>query len=331
MKMSKVYYSREMSREFYDFLKDEIKENFKGSKEIAVKIHFGEPGNQYAFKPEDVKVFIDILKELKIKFFMYDSSTSYNSPRGSPKTHEEVAIEKGWSELGPISTDDSEFIKVKGRHFDYEVCKPLVDADGVLVITHFKGHMCSGFGGSIKNLGMGALTKKSKSDIHDGAKPVFDGDCIQCKACERSCPVHGIKVDDYPEFNACIGCSICQTVCPESSIKPKVDYFDTLLAEGANAAFKNFKKAYFINVAKNITKRCDCASDPEGIIAADVGYFASEDPVAIDMACYDKTVEEEGKDVFKERNKKSGTEQVYAAEKFKMGSVRYDLQEIGDS
>jgi len=326
--MAKVYYSIGLSREFYDLVREEIRQRFKGCKEIAIKIHFGEPGNQHSFKPEDVKAFTDILDELNIKFFMYDSSTAYNSPRGDPKTHEKVAIEKGWDKLGPINTDDSEFVKVKGKHFDYEVCKPLVDAEGVLVISHFKGHMCSGFGGAIKNLGMGALTKRSKSAIHDGSKPIFDGDCIQCKACERSCPVHGIKVEDCPQFNSCIGCSICQIVCPEGSIKPKVDYFDTLLAEGAAAAFHKFKRSYFINIAKNITKRCDCASDPGDLIAADVGYFASEDPVAIDMASYSKTVEGEGKDIFKEQNRKSGTEQVHAAEKFRMGSAKYDLVEI---
>lgn len=326
--MAEVIYSREMSKELYARLKQELKERFKGCKSIAVKIHFGEPGNETSFKPEDVKVFIDMLKELDLDFFMYDSSVAYNSPRGNPESHLKVVLEKGWDKLGPVSVDDSKYVEVKGKKLIYQVCKPLVDADAVLVITHFKGHMCSGFGGAIKNLGMGALTKKSKKEIHDGSKPYYEGECIQCLACERSCPTKSIKVTDYPEIDDCAGCSICEIVCPQECLHPKVDFFDTLLAEGASAAFSKFKRAYFINVAKNISKRCDCAASPGDIIASDVGYFFSVDPVAIDMACYNKTLEEEGKDVFKLHNKKSGTEQVIAAEKFKMGSRKYELEEI---
>jgi len=324
--MSDVYHTED-EKKFLEKLKQELKERFAGCRKIALKIHFGEPGNKTAFKPEDIKPITDILNELNIHFFLFDSPVEYNSLRDNPNSYRNFAIKKGWGELGEIRIND-QHVSVKGKNLIYEVCKELVDADAVLVVSHIKGHVCTGFGGAIKNLGMGAMTKKTKGDIHSGGEPVFVGKCTQCKACERACPLGTLKVKDKPVFGTCYGCSNCAYACPNSAIKTRVNYFDRLLAEGAFSAQSKFKKFYYISFLKNITQLCDCESNSGKIIANDSGFLASNDGVAIDMAAYDIILKNEGEDVFLKFNKKSGTEQVKAAEKFGMGQSKYNLIEL---
>lgn len=323
--MTTVFYSEKLDEKFLNKIREELRTAFKGCKKIAIKIHFGEPGNKYAFVPEDIKPITNILKDVGLDFFLFDSSVRYNSIRANPLTHKKYAIKKGWGELGEIVTND-EFITVKAKMMDYEVCKTLADADGVLVISHVKGHVCSGFGGAIKNLGMGALTPKSKGDIHSGASPVFSGECKQCRACELACPMGTLKVTaDGPEFGLCFSCSDCIYACPEGLIKPRVAPFDYLLAEGASCAQKKFKKEYYISYLTNIVKLCDCNSDPGKLIAKDSGFLASSDIVAIDAASHDIITKKAGEDVFLKFNKKGGMEQVQEAEKLGMGSSKYNL------
>jgi hypothetical protein len=205
----------------------------------------------------------------------------------------------------------------------YQVCKELTDADAVLTITHVKGHVCTGFGGAIKNLGMGALTAKTKRDIHSGGEPVLLDGCTACKTCERMCPINGIKVTDKPNFTKCFGCSNCIYHCPFNALKPKVNYFDVLLAEGAYAASSNFKKQFYISYLVNITKKCDCEKNSGEIISENSGYLFGKDGVAIDKASYDILTKEE--QVFLKHNKKKGTEQIKAAESLGMGTQDYEL------
>ncbi|MBA3064115.1 DUF362 domain-containing protein, partial [Candidatus Woesearchaeota archaeon] len=154
--MAIVYHS-ENKDNFLLKVKEEIKDRFKGCNKIAIKIHFGEPGNKTAFKPDDIKPITDVLNELNIKFFLFDSLVTYSGLRNNSDSYKNFTIKKGWGNLGEIRIND-EHISVKGENLTYEVCKELVDTDAVLVVSHVKGHVCTGFGGAIKNLGMGALT-----------------------------------------------------------------------------------------------------------------------------------------------------------------------------
>ncbi|MBI5148443.1 DUF362 domain-containing protein [Candidatus Pacearchaeota archaeon] len=324
--MTIVYHSTDYAK-FIEVIKKELEKQFKGCKKIAIKIHFGEPGNKYALTPEQVKPITDLLKELNIDYFLFDSPVSYGGPRGNEKSHKEAAIEKGWQELGEIRISN-EFIEVKGKNMRYQVCKELANADGVLVVSHVKGHVCSGFGGAIKNLGMGALTKKTKSDIHNGAKPEIIGECTLCGECKNACPINGIKVITKPMFIRCYGCSNCCYACKYGTIKPRVNFFDSLLAEGASTAQSKFKKVYYISFLMNITKECDCASNPGKLIAKDAGFLASSDGVAIDKASHDIIVKNEKEDIFLKYNKKTGLRQIEEAERFGMGSKQYKLLKI---
>lgn len=324
--MANVFHSKTIDEKFLKQLRSELEKSFKGCKKIAVKIHFGEVGNSKAFTSKDVEPIMNLLEEMKFDYYLYDSSVTYGGPRANPTTHKLLAKAKGFKN---VETGD-EFIEVKGKYLTHQVCKKLADADAVLVLTHVKGHVCTGFGGAIKNLGMGALTPKTKGDIHDGGKPLFRGDCIHCGICVKNCPIDGMKLDlskPYPIVKRCFGCSNCAYVCPQHVISPKVASFDDLLAEGANAAQSKFKKYYYVSMVNNIAKQCDCMPVPGAIIAKDEGWLMSPDGVAIDKASYDVIIKNDG-ETFLKYNKKKGTEQIIAAEKLGMGKSKYVLKEL---
>ncbi|MDD5192830.1 MAG: hypothetical protein PHH54_02415 [Candidatus Nanoarchaeia archaeon] len=130
--MDTIYHSEDLGKPFLLKLKSELKNTFKGCKEIAIKIHFGEPGNDFAFKPEQIKPITNLLNELNIGFFFYDSSVAYGGIRGDSESYKKYAAEKGWEDIGKIRIDEG-FVVVKGKKMSYEVCKPLTEAEGVLV------------------------------------------------------------------------------------------------------------------------------------------------------------------------------------------------------
>lgn len=324
--MANIYFSRELEGEFISKLKEELSENFRDCKKIGIKMHFGEPGNSRAFTPENIAPITQLLESMGFEYFLYDSSVMYGGQRAKPETHKAYAEKKGFKN---VQTGD-DFIEVSGNNLTYQVCKMLADADAILILTHVKGHVCSGFGGAIKNLGMGALTKNTKTQIHNGGMPLFSGKCERCEECVKNCPIGGLKLEEgkkYPVIKKCFGCSNCAYVCPHDVISVRVAPFDILLAEGANAAQSKFKKYYYVSAVKNITKECDCMSVPGKLISEDVGWIMSPDGVAIDQASYDLIVKNSG-EVFLKANKKKGTEQIIAAENLGMGKKEYFLKEI---
>ncbi len=313
-------------------LKQELKEVFKENEEVAIKLHMGEKGNKYYLKPDFVKIIIDVLKELKTKPFLFDSQVIYPGGRDTVKKYYKTASEHGFTEenIGCPIIISNEHITYKTAHLNAEVCKPLVEADGLLVLSHVKGHMCSGFGGAIKNLGMGGMTIKTKTDIHNFANPIFVGDCIGCGTCIKACPVQTISLKDNKanfDYSGCWSCDICINVCPSNVLKPKIASFDTLIAEGAYAVLNNTKKSYFINVLNNITKWCDCASDPQGIVSEDIGILLGKNIVAIEKASFDLINKKAGKDLFLEVNKKSPLVHIKEAAKLELGNLEYQLIE----
>jgi uncharacterized protein len=305
-------FSEKLNEEFLGSLKKEFSEAFSGCKKIAVKIHFGEPGNETSLTPDKVKPFIGILKELGYEIFLYDSLVAYDSIRNDPVKHREHALSKGYGKLCDIRVND-DFILKKGKYMDYEISKDLIEADGVFVISHVKGHICTGFGGAIKNLGMGAATKNSKVKIHSGGEYKFDKSlCTKCGMCVQKCPMDFIKMgNEGPIFSGCLGCSNCCIHCPTGALTPKLETFDNLLADCAKTAENNFSKVYYLNIIKDISRKCDCDDSPGEIIAKDVGYILGKSAVEIDKKSYNRIVSEQG-EVFLENNKKKGDEQIKA-------------------
>lgn len=297
-----------------------FKDKFVPNERVVIKMHFGEPGNNTALKPEDVKPFLDALTKLGFNTLMVDTPVTYDSPRKTKEGYENVIKERGYDRVGKYMVED-EYVDVDIDGMTFEVAKVLAEAKNVLVLSHVKGHECAGFGGAIKNLGMGALSAKTKAMIHQASKPNIDSEkCVGCGICANLCPGKAITIDEgkaNADWNECWGCSICELNCPHEALTPNLRLFDDALAMGACAAIKVMpKNTFYVNLVKNITKRCDCESDPGDIVAQDIGTLFSENPVDIDSKSIDMINEKEGKNVFKTVNHKDPKLQLTYAEKY---------------
>jgi uncharacterized Fe-S center protein len=305
----------------------------------------GEVYNPNHLQPEFVRKIVELLKSVGCGPFLFDSPTMYKGPRHTALGYKAQAALLGFREgkVGcPVVVSD-EYVTAKGKYMSYQVCKPLVDADGVLVLSHFKGHLCAAAGGAIKNLGMGALTKKTKTDIHEGGKPAYDplasargksrkGKCILCKKCSEVCPGKCIRYEEHGagagpvfDYGSCYGCSKCVQVCPQECIKARAAEFDSLLADGANTAQKKFKSAYYVNVLRRIANVCDCSQKDLHIVCPDVGIVMAGDACAVDSASIDLVNRRAGRELFTELWKKDPMTQVREAARLGMGSPEYEL------
>jgi uncharacterized Fe-S center protein len=303
----------------FDLLERRLGGLFAAGDRVAVKLHMGEPGNIHYIKPHLTKGIISVLKKTGCDPFIFDSPVVYRSMRNNRAGYLQCAADHGYTEsaLGvPIVISNAQ-VKVEGPRMSYHLCAEPLEADGVLLLTHVKGHLASGMGGAIKNVGMGCVSKETKGAIHAGGEPVYNGGCTQCGTCVECCPTDNIRiVDDRPVFDAtwCPGCSNCVLSCPEHCITPRVATFDELLAEAAVLAHERFKKRYAVNVLKSISRLCDCVADSGPLITGDIGYACGPDMLSVDVASLDLLEEaSQRRDIFAEWNKRSPWGHVRAA------------------
>jgi uncharacterized Fe-S center protein len=302
-----------------EFLEKEIARIFSSGDRIAVKIHMGEPGNTTHVPASLSAQIVGALNRIECRPFIFDTPVVYRSPRSSVESYLKSAAGHGYTEShigAPIVISDRS-TPIKGKLMTYNVAQDVLDADGVLLLTHFKGHMASGMGGAIKNIGMGCMSKETKGAIHTGGEPVYDEGCTECGNCVENCPTKNIRLEDgQPWFDCtwCPGCSNCAIICPENCISPKVALFDEAIAEAAVIAHDRFKKVYAINVLRNITKLCDCIANSGPVIADDIGFVCAGDMLTADIASLDIIKERTGKeDIFFEFNMRSSWGHVRAA------------------
>jgi uncharacterized Fe-S center protein len=330
-----ILYFAEADEAFLNRLERELKNIFKEGESIAVKLHMGEAENPNHLKPAFVRTVVDVLRKIGVKPFLFDSPVKYNSDRHTVDGYVKQNKRLGFTEqvVGcPVVISNEFFEEVKGKYMAYQVCRHLAEADGVLVLSHFTGHICVGMGASIKNLGMGALTRESKEAIHNGGMPKQEllAACALCKRCEQVCIGNAIKYDDtHPVFDygTCYGCSKCIQNCPQKCLEPRVGEMDVLLADGAAAALSKFKKYYCVNVLRDITNRCDCQRANFEIIVPDIGFLMGKDIVAIDQAGLDMVNREAGRKVFDELWNKDASIQIKTAAELGMGRLEYEIED----
>jgi uncharacterized Fe-S center protein len=213
-----------------------------------------------------------------------------------------------------------------------------MDADAFVGIAHFKGHLMTGFGGALKNVGMGCATRDGKLVQHCDIAPfIKEKKCVGCRQCEAVCPAKAIvmKADKAVLGDSlCIGCASCIAACTHDAIDIKWEAGGSLIqqkmTEYAKAVLRGRQgNVLFVNFAITITKECDCLAKDDPRIVPDVGLFVSSDPVSVDKACLDLVLEAAGRDIFREVHpKRDGNIQLKHAAKIGLGSLEYELTRV---
>jgi len=324
---SKVYFTKELDE--LAELVEKLAANFEKG-EVLVKLHLGESYNPNYLRPEIAKVVCDKLTEMGLKPFLFDTNTAYHQGRHKSEDHIKTGKKNGFDFCEIRIGDRPVNIKSQYGLGNIEIAKDFIDVPNMIVLSHFKGHCDAGFGGAIKNLGMGATTVKGKIKCHKLCKPDYiEIKCNSCGICANLCHKSFIKMKNGGiELNKdeCHGCGVCIRNCPTGALNTNSEYLTHILAEVTSGVLKKFepKNLLYINVLEKITKWCDCCFKSE-IICDDIGILVSEDIVAIEKAAVDMVNKEAGSNLFKEANHIDPMEQIDAAEKFKLGSKDYEI------
>lgn len=273
---------------------------------VAIKIHFGELGNISYLRPNYAKAVADMVKEAGGIPFLTDCNTLYPGSRKNAIEHMYCAWENGFTPMtvgcpviigdGLKGTDDIA-VPVKGGTYikEAKIGRAIMDADIFISLTHFKGHETVGFGGTIKNIGMGCGSRAGKMEQHNSGKPfVKQKKCIGCRACARICahgaPQFGADGKATIDTDKCVGCARCLAVCPKDAIQCLYDEAPAILnkkiAEYTKAVVDG-RPCFHVSLVVDVSPNCDCHAENDVPIVPDVGMFASFDPVALDQACAD--------------------------------------------
>lgn len=327
----------------------------------AVKIHFGEDGNMAYLRPQYARVLIQKLRDLGAKPFLTDCNTLYVGSRKDALEHMDTAYRNGYSPFstgaqivigdGLKGTDDIEVPVEGGKHCkNARIGRAIMDAHAIVSLSHFKAHESTGTGGALKNLGMGCGSRAGKMAMHNAGKPSVNPErCISCGRCARECAQSAISFPEKKAFidhGKCVGCGRCIGVCPKDAISAPGDESNDILnekiAEYAQAVVAH-RPSFHILIATDISPFCDCHSESDTPILANVGMFCSTDPVALDIACTEKVLQmkplpgsmlegvPEGTDYFNALHEGTNWRRcVEHAAAIGVGTLEYELIDIGN-
>jgi len=316
METPKVYFTDLRTIAFGDGLPKKLQTLIKAAgigeidmdgKFVAVKMHFGELGNVSFLRPNYAKAVVDVIKSLGGKPFLTDCNTMYPGSRKNALEHLECAWENGFSPLSagcPIligdglkGTDDVAVPVIGGEYIkEAKIGRAIMDADIFVSLSHFKGHELTGFGGAIKNIGMGCGSRAGKKDQHANGQPTVDAEqCVGCRLCMKECANGGLVFDQETrkmtvDLNNCVGCGRCLGACNFDAIgfiqDAAVEELNRRMAEYAKAVVDG-RPHFHVSLVIDISPNCDCHCENDAPILPDIGMFASFDPVALDQACAD--------------------------------------------
>ncbi len=271
----------------------------------AIKIHFGEPGNLAFLRPNYAKVLADLIREQGGKVFLTDCNTLYVGGRKNALDHLDAAYTNGYS---PFSTGchviigdglkgtDETLVPVENGQYvkEAKIGRAIMDADIFISLNHFKGHEATGFGGALKNIGMGCGSRAGKMEMHSAGKPYVNQEkCVGCGFCQKNCAHSAITIENRKasiDHSRCVGCGRCIGACPMDAVSSPSDESNDILnrkmAEYSWAVLHG-RPHFHVSLVMDVSPYCDCHAENDVPIVPDVGMFASFDPVALDMACAD--------------------------------------------
>jgi uncharacterized Fe-S center protein len=325
---------------------------------VAVKVHMGEYGSSAYLRPPIVHRVCDLIKETGGKPFVTDTTTLYPAKRYTASQYLATAAFNGFTEesLGApvVIADgeqgyDGEWVYISKRVSDcsldrIKIARGIFDADSMIVLSHLKGHELSGFGGSIKNVAMGCVTKDSKAAQHRLNRGVMDlSKCTGCGQCVEACAFKALSVIEEKiarDDEKCMNCNNCLYVCPEKvfSFPPQAqERFQVYLAHATAGVLSRFRsKVAFINFIQDVTPLCDCVT-PSGLpVVPDIGILASTDVVAIDKASLDLIAQSKplgefanvsSPDILGKINGTDSLIQVRTTQELDLGNMAYKLKE----
>jgi uncharacterized Fe-S center protein len=316
MEKSKVYFSDFHTKAFGDGLPVKLQKLIKKAgigdldldgKFVAIKMHFGEYGNVSFLRPNYARAVADTVKEFGGRPFLTDCNTMYPGSRKNAIEHLECAWLNGFTPYtvgcpviiadGLKGTDDIA-VPVNGGEYlkEARIGHAIMDADVFISLTHFKGHEMTGFGGTIKNIGMGCGSRAGKCAQHSGGKPTIDPEvCRGCRRCQRECANGGLVYDEARkkmtvDYDHCVGCGRCLGACNFDAIDFQNESANTQLnckmAEYAKAVVDG-RPNFHISLIMDVSPNCDCHGENDVPILPNIGMFASFDPLALEQACVD--------------------------------------------
>jgi len=273
---------------------------------VAIKIHFGELGNLSFLRPNYARRLADVLKTFGAMPFLTDCNTLYVGHRKNALDHLDCALQNGFSPYATgcqiliadgLKGTDEALVPLSGTDYirEAKIGRAIMDADIFISLNHFKGHELTGFGGAIKNIGMGCGSRAGKMEQHQSGKPtVEEKKCKKCKACAKECGQNAISYSESGtariDAQKCVGCGRCIGACNFDAIENTNWHSNEILskkmAEYALAVVQN-RPHFHINIVTQVSPYCDCHAENDAPIIPDVGMFASFDPVALDQACAD--------------------------------------------
>lgn len=270
---------------------------------VAIKVHFGEFGNLSYPKPQYIRVISDLVKSKGGIPFITDCNTLYVGMRKNAVEHLQCAELNGFNSVttgcqtiigdGLKGSDDVEIPVENGEYVKTaKIGRAIADADIIITLNHFKGHEITGFGGAMKNLGMGCASRRGKMELHTSGKPAINEElCKGCGKCKHICAQEALQINGKKmklDENKCVGCGRCIAMCPFDAIyaqyDEKMDIVNCKIVEYTKAVIAG-KPNFNITLLTDVSPVCDCHNHNDIPIIPNVGILASKDPVALDLAC----------------------------------------------
>lgn len=326
--MPKVYFAKTIETILNQLDLDKL-----GDK-VGIKVHFGEKGCNTYLNPELARKVYEKITAAGKSAALVECNVLYKGSRVNSTDHRRTALEHGFTDM-PIDfldgEDGGEFIELEGC----KVGKGIERYDSFLVLSHFKGHMAAGFGGAIKNLGMGLGSRAGKLHMHSNIHPSISENCIGCGTCVENCNAEAIVLEQGKARiidEKCEGCAMCIAVCAPHAINipwagRTSEDLQEKIAEYTAAILKFRPKALFINVLENITPHCDCMGMEQTPFMDNVGFLYSNDIVAIDKASID-LADKASLGAFRKINEVDKDKQVEFAASLGLGQDEYELIEL---